>query len=54
MTRTCLFLATFIMTMFATVAAHGQSNDVYIEQVGDALGLVINPTGNSNNVGGMM
>ena len=53
MTRKSLFLATFIMTMFATVAAHGQSNDVYIDQVGDSLNLVVNQTGDSNNVGGI-
>ena len=41
MTKTSLFLTTFIMTMFATVAAHGQSNDVYIDQVGDALNLKV-------------
>ena len=53
MTKLNLFLATFIMTIFAAVSAHGQSNDVYIEQVGDAFNMVVNQTGDSNNVGGI-
>ena len=53
MVKYTTFLTTLMMTIFSAAAASGQSNDVYIEQVGDALGLVINQTGNSNNVGGI-
>ena len=53
MVKYTTFLTTLMMTIFSAAAASGQSNDVYIEQVGDALGLVINQAGNSNNVGGI-